>query len=112
MCDIEFKPFLHGSESVAIKRGHGAEKKQIEQQFPVDELVEGTAPHKQKSGESTAGGAGDLVLIRDRHVLSIQVYRADFLSRTMCSRARCHSYFQKFSPIEPESKIIPHNIIH
>lgn len=84
----EHPPFLHGIENVAIEDGQDTEEKQIEQQFLVDELVEGTAPHKQKSGESTAGGTGDLVLIRDRHVLSIQKPiqdRANFFSRTMGS---------------------------
>lgn len=90
---------------MAIERGQDTEEKQVEQQFPVDELVEGTAPHKQEPGESAAGGTGDLVLIRDRHVLSIQEHRASFFSRTTCSRARCYSYFQKFSSVEPESEI-------
>lgn len=90
---------------MAIERGQGAEEKQKEQQFPVDELVEGTAPHKQEPGESTAGGTGDLVLIRDRHLLSIQVHGATFFSRTTGSRARCYSYFPKFSSVEPEKEV-------
>lgn len=94
-------PFLRGGENVAINSGHSTEEKQIEQQFPVDELVEGTAPHKQEPGESTAGGTGDLVLIRDRHVLSIQEH--SFFSGTTCSRESCYSYFQKCSSLEPES---------
>lgn len=102
----EYSPFLRGSENVAIEGGQDTEEKQIEQQFSVDELVEGTSPHKQKPGESTTGGTGDLVLIRDRHVLSIQEHRANFFSRTTRSRARCYSYFQKFSSVEPESEIV------
>jgi len=102
---LEYPPFLLGSEDVAIKRGQDTEEKQVEQQFPVDELVEGTAPHKQEPGESTAGGTGDFVLIRDRHLLSIQVHRASFFSKTTRSRARCYSYFQKCSFVEPEREI-------
>lgn len=97
-------PFLHGSEDVAIQCGQNPEEKQVEQQFPVNELVEGTAPHKQEPGESTAGGTGDLVLIRDRHLLS--EHRASFFSRTTRPRARCYSYFQKLSSVEPEREIV------
>lgn len=101
---LKFSPFLRGVEDVAIECGQKTEEKQIEQQFPVNELVEGTAPHKQEPGEPTAGGTGDLVLIRDRHLLS--EHRASFFSRTMRPRARCYSYFQKLSSVEPEREIV------
>jgi len=70
-CRIKKLLFLIIGESVAIKKGQETEENEIEQQFSVNKLVQGTTPHKQKPGESTAGGTGDLVLIRDCHLLSI-----------------------------------------
>lgn len=58
-------------ESMTIKNRQETEENEIKQQFPVNELVQGTTPHKQEPGESTAGGTGDFVLIRDCHLLSI-----------------------------------------
>lgn len=99
-------PSLRGSQDVAVERGQNTEEKQIEQQFSVNELVERAAPHKQEPGESTAGGTGDLVLIRDRHLSSVHEHRASFFSRTTRPRARCYSYFQKFSSVEPERESV------
>ena len=50
-----------------IHRGYAAKQREEQQQLPVDELVEGAPPHEQQAGETAAGGAGDLVLVRDRH---------------------------------------------
>ncbi|KAL0131846.1 hypothetical protein PUN28_003003 [Cardiocondyla obscurior] len=68
----------------------------IEHQFPVNEFVKGTAPHKQEPGESTAGGTGDLVLIRDRHFLSIQEHRANMRDKIWFQYSNIREFYFSF----------------
>lgn len=71
--DLLEGPLLLGAEYVAVEGGDGTEQAEKHEELPVDELVEGASPHEEETGEAAAGGAGDLILIRDRHPVGLAV---------------------------------------
>jgi len=59
--------FLRSCEDLSVDQGEEDVRGDEEEEFPVDEFVQGTLPFEEEPGESTGRGRGHIALVGDGH---------------------------------------------